>query len=130
VLPGGDLREWIGAPQRPDVDLQRFRQALQQRHPELSAAVVERWARCYGSLVTLLLADGGPGPEVVPGVHEAELRYLRRHEWAVSLDDVLWRRTKLGLHLSETARDTLQAWWDRHAEGAGAPASPMEKAWS
>jgi ABC-type sulfate/molybdate transport systems ATPase subunit len=40
------------------------------------------------------------GPEVVPGLHEAELNYLHRHEWARSADDVLWRRSKLGLHLS------------------------------
>ena len=40
------------------------------------------------------------GAEVAPGLHEAELRYLHDHEWARSADDVLWRRSKLGLHLS------------------------------
>ena len=33
-------------------------------------------------------------------LHEAEVRYLMRHEWAVTADDVLWRRTKHGLRFS------------------------------
>jgi hypothetical protein len=37
---------------------------------------------------------------VAPGLYEAELRYLCDQEWARSADDVLWRRTKLGLHYS------------------------------
>ena len=41
----------------------------------------------------------GLGAEVAPGVFEAELAYLRRVEWARTGDDVLWRRSKLGLHL-------------------------------
>ena len=113
LLPGGDLRKWIGAPRRPDLDLQRLHSVLQQAHPEISAAVLKRWARCYGSRVGLLLGPQGPGAEVVPGVYEAELRYLREHEWAFDLDDVLWRRTKLGLHLDLAQQAALLQWWQR-----------------
>jgi glycerol-3-phosphate dehydrogenase len=134
LLPGGDLRAWIGAAQRPDTDLLRFEQALQKAHPALPAAVVKRWARCYGALVSPMLGAGGPGMEVAPGVYEAELRYLYQHEWARSLDDVLWRRTKLGLHLNDEGRAAVAAWWQRHAEPAGASASASpttkENAWS
>jgi glycerol-3-phosphate dehydrogenase len=40
------------------------------------------------------------GREIVPGLFEVEADYLVRQEWAQTADDVLWRRTKLGLHLS------------------------------
>lgn len=113
LLPGGDLGGWIGAPQRPDADIERFRHALRVRHPELGEALVQRWSRSYGALVDRVLADG-LGEEVVPDLHEGELRYLRRHEWARSVDDVLWRRTKLGLHLDASQQAALADWWQRH----------------
>jgi glycerol-3-phosphate dehydrogenase len=134
LLPGGDLREWIGAPQRPDVDIERLDRALQAAHPMLPPAVLRRWARAYGSRVGLLLGPQGPGPEVVPGVYEAELRYLHDHEWARSIDDVLWRRTKLGLHLAPAEQAALATWWQRQFGEAGGPSTqaptPMENAWS
>ncbi len=134
LLPGGDLRDWIGAPQRPDVDLQRFQQALQARHPELPRVVVQRWARSYGSRVSLLLQGGELGTEVVPGVYEAELRYLHQHEWARSIDDLLWRRSKLGLHLDDKDKTALAAWWHANvspdAGGAPTETTAMENAWS
>ena len=43
-------------------------------------------------------------------LHEGELRYLYDHEWAKGADDVLWRRSKLGLHLSEAERATVARW--------------------
>ena len=122
LLPGGDLSAWIGPPQRPDTDIRRFIQALAQRHPQLSVAVRERWARCYGSRVALLLGEPGAGQhglghEVAPGLFEVELDYLHQHEWARSVDDVLWRRTKLGLHLTPAERAQVARWWAaRHPE--------------
>ena len=122
LLPGGDLSAWIGPPQRPDTDIRRFIQALAQRHPQLSVAVRERWARCYGSRVALLLGQRGAGQhglghEVAPGLFEVELDYLHQHEWARSVDDVLWRRTKLGLHLTPAQRAQVARWWAaRHPE--------------
>ena len=41
---------------------------------------------------------------------EAELRYLHEHEWARSADDVLWRRTKRGLHLGAEQRAAVADW--------------------
>ena len=43
------------------------------------------------------------------GLYQLELDYLVRAEWARSGDDVLWRRTKLGLRLSPEQRDRVQA---------------------
>jgi glycerol-3-phosphate dehydrogenase len=111
LLPGGDLSAWIGPPQRPDTDMQRFVAALAERCPQLPAPVRERWARCYGGRVALLLQPGTLGAQVAPGLFEVELDYLYQQEWARSVDDVLWRRTKLGLHLSAGQREAVAVWW-------------------
>ena len=111
LLPGGDLTAWVGAPQRPDTDMQRFVVALAERHPHLPVPVRDRWSRCYGGRVAMLLQAGGLGAEVAPGLFEVELDYLFQYEWARSADDVLWRRTKLGLHLSADQREAVATWW-------------------
>ena len=113
LLPGGDLSDWIGPPQRPDTDIARFITELARRAPQVPAAVRARWARCYGARVALLLAPGGLGDEVAPGLFEAELGYLVQHEWARCADDVLWRRTKLGLHLGPADQARVTAWFGR-----------------
>ncbi len=61
LLPGGDLSAWIGPPQRPDLDIQRFIAELGKRHPQLPAKLLQRWARCYGALVAQVLGDGHAG---------------------------------------------------------------------
>ena len=53
-------------------------------------------------------ADGSH-VEIAPGLFEAELRYLHRHEWARCANDVLWRRTKLGLRLNAEQITQLSA---------------------
>ena len=117
VLPGGDLAPSPrAAAARADVvgEFERFVQSLSQRHPGIPAALCQRLARCYGSRVNTLLSAGGLGREVVNGLFEAELNYLHEHEWARCAEDVLWRRTKLGLHLNAAQRDTVAAWCDAH----------------
>lgn len=125
-LPGGDLSAWIGTAQRPDTDFERFVQALWLRYPHLAPALTRRLARGYGARVELLLS-GPQGLEVAPGLFESELNYLHDHEWARSADDVLWRRTKLGLHFSATQRAAVAAWceaqWAVLPAGAGAATS-------
>ncbi len=112
-LPGGDLRAWIGAAVRPDADFARFVQVLAARHPELDPGLAKRLARGYGAAVATLLEDG-LGAEIAPGLFEAELHHLRTHEWARCADDVLWRRTKLGLHLTAPERERVAEWCEAH----------------
>ena len=52
------------------------------------------------------------GAEIAPGVFEAELRYLRDVEFARTGEDVLWRRSKLGLHLKEADREAIARWFE------------------
>jgi glycerol-3-phosphate dehydrogenase len=113
TLPGGDLRAWLGAaaPAANDVvaTFDRFVAALAIRHPSLQPPLVHRLARAYGTRAEALLKEG-LGREIAPQVFEGELAYLRRVEWARTGEDVLWRRSKLGLHLQAGERDAVTAW--------------------
>ena len=107
-------RRTIGPADQPDADFARFLHVLAVRHPEVPAAVLRRWARGHGSRVELLFTPQGLGLEVAPSLFEAELHCLHRHEWARTADDVLWRRTKLGLHLTPAQRAAVARWCEAH----------------
>jgi len=119
-LAGGDLSGWIGAPKRPDDDFERFVTAVQARYPWLDARLARRLARAYGARVAELLGDAQSmadmGDAVAPGLHERELRFLQKSEWAMSADDVLWRRSKLGLRYTAEERAQVAAWLQAHAK--------------
>jgi glycerol-3-phosphate dehydrogenase len=116
-LPGGDLSAWIGPPQRPDTDFERFVGAVQKRYPWLPAPLARRLSRAYGSRIERVIGTaaslGELGQAVAPGLHEAELRYLQREEWVCSAEDALWRRSKLGLHYTEDQRAAVVAWFQK-----------------
>jgi glycerol-3-phosphate dehydrogenase len=118
-LAGGDLSAWIGAAKRPDDDFERFVSAVQAKYPWLYGKLTRRLARAYGARVSELLGDAKSladlGPAVAPDLHERELRFLQTHEWAVSSDDVLWRRSKLGLHYTPAEREQVAAWLQANA---------------
>jgi len=123
-LPGGDLDPWIGPARRPDTDFERFEQAVRRRYPQRSADVLHRLARAYGARIDRVIGDAGaPGAEVAPGLFECELRYLHDHEWARSADDVLWRRSKLGLHYGAEERAAVAAWCAVHWAGGELPSA-------
>jgi glycerol-3-phosphate dehydrogenase len=104
-LPGGDLGV---------ASFDAFVAAQRQRYPWLPLPLLTRYARSYGSRMAALIGEAtdiaGLGEAVLPGLYEAELRYLMNVEWARCADDVLWRRSKLQLHLPESAAATLDAW--------------------
>ena len=126
LLPGGDLSEWIGPAQRPDTDFVRLLQAVQRRHPWLPPALATRLARAYGGRLGRVLGSaqgmGDLGAEVAPGVTEAELRYLQREEFARTGQDVLWRRSKLGLHLTPEQQQQVSDWMAAHTR----PETPID----
>jgi glycerol-3-phosphate dehydrogenase len=109
TLPGGDL---------PRADFGRFLRSLRTRYRWLPAPLRRRYARAYGSRVATLLAGATSlddlGSEVLPGLYAREIDYLRREEWAVSAADILWRRSKLGLHLPVGSEILLSQWLNAH----------------
>jgi glycerol-3-phosphate dehydrogenase len=96
-LPGGDFA------------IDGFETLLAQakgRFPFLAEAHLRRLLRAYGTRVEVLLR-GAKSPADLGRVFgadltEAELRYLAEHEWAMTAQDVVWRRSKLGLRLSQS----------------------------
>jgi glycerol-3-phosphate dehydrogenase len=116
-LPGGDV--YGAVPQNRAVrEFGQFVEGLQREYAWLPAALVARYARAYGTRIHALL-DGradvaAMGEEIATGLYAAEVDYLRRHEWAVSAADILWRRSKLGLHLPRDTAGTLDAWLLQH----------------
>lgn len=116
-LPGGQLTDLIDDNDsvNPVADMLAFQARLRQRHPWLDLPLMRRWSRAYGSRVLRLLEGvqgrSDLGLEVAPDLYEAELYYLRRHEWALTADDVLWRRSKLGLRYSPAQRQAVSDWF-------------------
>jgi len=105
-LPGGDF----GC---TDADLIAFRMRLHAQYPQLPARLLDRVARSYGTRATRWLGDGSAatlGAEVMPGLYEAELRYLMVEEWACTGEDILRRRSKLALHLPPDAERIIDDW--------------------
>jgi glycerol-3-phosphate dehydrogenase len=109
-LPGGDL---------PGADFDAFLESLAARYPGLPPGLVRRYARAYGSRAERILqgarAVAELGEEVLPGLHAHEIDYLRREEWAVTAEDILYRRSKLGLHVPADGCVRLDDWLARHA---------------
>ena len=118
-LPGGDLYGTVPS-NRSVLEFDAWVARFGQRHNWLPPELAVRYARAYGSRAAVLLADcqsmSDLGEEIVAGVFAAEVRYLMRHEWARCAEDILWRRSKRGLHLSADAPARLDAWIAAHVE--------------
>ncbi len=122
VLPGGDLVD-TAHPLRQTLAFDDYVRLQKQAYGWAPAALIERYARTYGSRMHRVL-DGcrrlqDLGAPVLPGLFAAELRYLVEHEWAMSAEDILWRRTRLGLHLPLDAAPRLEEWLAGAMQWAG-----------
>jgi glycerol-3-phosphate dehydrogenase len=103
-LPGGDFA-W----QRFEAEVDR----ACERWRFLTEAQAQRLVAAYGSRLEAILGDAkdraGLGPAFGPELTGAEVRYLMAKEWARFPDDILWRRSKLGLTMPPADRDALAA---------------------
>ncbi|MBU9226777.1 glycerol-3-phosphate dehydrogenase [Burkholderia multivorans] len=115
-LPGGDIA---------NAKFDAFADAFAKRHRWLPAPLARRYARAYGTRAARIVGNAQSladlGAEIVPGLFEAELRYLRDTEWATCAQDVLWRRSKLGLHVAPGTLDAASASLDAWFAAAHAP---------
>ncbi|MBI1682193.1 glycerol-3-phosphate dehydrogenase [Caulobacter hibisci] len=118
VLPGGDL---------PDLDRKALAGALRTEHPFLPEDLAFRLARSYGSRARTILGEARDlaklGEDFGAGLHAAEVDYLVAHEWARTAQDILFRRSKLGLHIGPDGVARLEAYL-RAMETTGAEAAP------
>ena len=95
-LPGGDI---------PGADIDGFTTRCTERYPWVPEALLRHYVRHYGTEVHALLAGcastGDLGEHFGAGLYAAEVEYLVEHEWARTPEDILWRRTKKGLRVSD-----------------------------
>jgi len=99
VLPGGDFG---------GRDFQAVLADFRARRPDLDRQWLARLLRRHGTLADAVLGEAKTvtdlGESFGGGLYERELRYLVDEEWAQEAADVLWRRTKCGLHMSPSER--------------------------
>jgi glycerol-3-phosphate dehydrogenase len=115
TLPGGDIE----AASFPEWERQ-----IGGRYPALDPRLVRRVCRAYGTRVEALL-DGierqeDLGIDFGAGLSQHEVDYLVANEWAETAEDILWRRSKLGLHIGDEGRLALGAYLERRRGAAQA----------
>jgi len=102
-LPGGDL---------PTADLASYISSLELTYPYLPQSLLTRFAKSYGTRSKIIL-DGCQnlndlGQYFGNGLYQKEVDYLVKEEWATKAEDILWRRSKLGLHFHATEIQQLE----------------------
>lgn len=117
-LPGGDF-----AMDGYDALVAQFA----AKHPYLDHTTARRLVRSYGSLAHEVLGDAHStadlGESFPGGLSEQEINYLREKEWARTADDILWRRSKLGLRFDAASRRRLADWLNTHPRRQSADAA-------
>ncbi|MEM8825995.1 MAG: glycerol-3-phosphate dehydrogenase [Pseudomonadota bacterium] len=108
-LPGGDIPLLDNMSPRDSFRI--WRKTLAERFPNYDPKLVHRLADLYGTRAVLMLEDGLG--DNLGGIFTAELDYLATEEWATSADDVLWRRTKLGLTAEMATITNIERWFER-----------------
>jgi glycerol-3-phosphate dehydrogenase len=112
-LPGGDL---------PRADFEAYLAASIAKYPAFPADLLHRLARAYGTRMAAILGDATSvaelGRDFGGGLYEAEVNYLVAHEWARTADDILWRRSKLALHVPDGTTERLAAYLNTHPDAA------------
>jgi glycerol-3-phosphate dehydrogenase len=113
ALPGGDLG---------GLSRDAFTEAMARTHPWLPRPLLDRLIRTHGGELERVM-DGATsldamGGDLGGGITARELEWMRRHEWVAAPDDVLWRRTKRGLHMSEKERATFATRFAEVAQAA------------
>jgi len=106
-LPGGDF---------PLDGVDQLVSQLQRSYGFLTPEWSMRLVRAYGTNCRRILGDAKSaadlGHDFGATLTEAELRWLIKNEWAKTADDVLWRRSKLGLYMNSSQKNALAQWFE------------------
>lgn len=101
-LPGGDI-----------ADFDPYLQSMKEQYSWIPEQMLRRCVRAYGRRVEVLWKDatclGDLGDHYGDGIYESELKYLINHEFALNAEDVLWRRSKMGLTASVSTIENVEA---------------------
>lgn len=104
-LPGGDM---------DPAAFDQFILKVASHYPWLPSHLLHHYCRTYGARCLELLRDATAtselGEELCPGLYQKEVEFLVQNEWVNCAEDILWRRTRLGLHASEEDRNRLETW--------------------
>ncbi|MBY8976465.1 glycerol-3-phosphate dehydrogenase [Rhodobacteraceae bacterium NNCM2] len=115
-MPGGDF---------PHDGVDALVSRLQADYPFLDDRWARRLIRAYGTEAAEMLGDARTaadlGTDFGASLTEREVRWLMSREWARSADDVLWRRSKLGLRINSAQRNKLNSWFSESAASAQIP---------
>lgn len=115
-LPGGNLE----GREKPDIALANFIGLLAHTYPWLETNTSRRIAAAYGTRAFKLLKGTTSledmGMHFGAGLYALEIDFLIESEWAQTAEDILWRRTKLGLHMSELERSKADAYIKKKAK--------------
>lgn len=94
TLPGGDFS-----------DRESLKAILTKQYPWLDSTILKRYVKAYGTLSLEILGEKSSleelGYHFGHGLYQAEVDYLLNNEWVVYAEDILWRRSKLGLKLDD-----------------------------
>ncbi|MEO9133368.1 MAG: glycerol-3-phosphate dehydrogenase [Sphingomonas sp.] len=108
AFPGGDIA--IGG-------LAQLIQRVRSRAPFLDARTAQRMVESYGTRTDRILGDAANledlGEDFGEGLTQAEIDYLVREEWAMTAEDILWRRSKLGLRFKPEGIGRVTAYLNR-----------------
>ncbi|MDK4739905.1 glycerol-3-phosphate dehydrogenase [Rhizobium sp. CNPSo 3464] len=106
TLPGGDI---------PNADYTSFADTLREAYPWMPRVLVNHYGHLYGARTKTIIGDAtslaGLGRHFGGNLYEAEVRYLVAYEWAQTVDDVLLRRTKEGLHMTAKEKADFSTWF-------------------
>jgi glycerol-3-phosphate dehydrogenase len=102
-LPGGDF---------PGGDFAAFAEGKAQEYPWVPDELLLRYARAYGTRMDRFLSgvreEGDLGRNFGAGLYEAEVSYMVRCEFARKAEDILWRRSKVGMHMSDGEAEAFE----------------------
>lgn len=106
TLPGGEIAH---------ADFESFLQQQKERYPWMPHALCKHYARLYGARLPQIIGEAtsvaGLGRHFGALLYEAEVRYLVDKEWAQQAEDILWRRTKHRLHLTDAQQQAFADWF-------------------
>jgi glycerol-3-phosphate dehydrogenase len=117
-LPGGDFAH---------DGRDQLARDLAAAFPPLGAVTADRLARTYGTMARSVFAGVARREDL--GLHfgadlyEREVAHLVKNEWAMTAEDILWRRTKLGLRVTDTESTRLSDWLSAHRQDSASSAA-------